>query len=486
MPVSNDYYKFIADDMKKDDSKRYSINADLADLYKGKLGEHISKRIAQEFSVKENIDELNLRALHINIVKRVTDKIAVAYKEAPMRELETESATDQEIFDYYSKIIDFNEAGTIVDRYVTMHKECLVWSYYNEMKMKPALKILRPWQYKVYSLDKQDDESTDLVVIPDKIGDEDVYKLYSDDSIVIIGPNGDVRRDIMRSMDNELGINPYGKMPFMYVRNERDKSMTYPDEAFLNIALFIPILFGDLNYAIKYQSFGMIWGRNVNADLIKRAPNGFLDLIPKNPDDTAPPEVGVIKPDIDINESLESAVKQLALWLNSRGLRPSAISASGESFSSAISKMVDEADVSQIVSQNQNLYKKYEKDLFDFMFKNGHPIWSKQNTTIPNLTFDYNNCVYTSFKEPKPFLTTNEIIDQQIKLLNAGLIGKEYALKSIFPEYKEDKIDEILGEMDEENGVEKEDPKKVEVKDAEDMTETKDSEGEYGRGLAED
>lgn len=469
--------------MKKDENKRGEINSNLADLYKGKLEEHIKERVSLEFSTKDNIDEINRRALHINIVKRVADKISVAYKEEPIRELEFPNDSDQEIFEHYSKIIDFNELGTIVDRYISVHKECLVWAYYNEMKQTPAVKVLRPWQYKIYSLDKQDDESTDLVVIPDKIAGEDVYKLYTNDWITIIDKEGAVKRDMMAAMGNDLGINPYGKLPFIYVRNEHDKAMTYPDESFLNISLFIPILFGDLNYAIKYQSFGMIWGRNVNADLIKRAPNAFLDLIPKNPDDTVTPEVGVIKPDIDISESLESAVKQLALWLNSRGLRPSAISAQGESFSSAISKMVDEADVSQLVSQNQNLYKKYEKDLFNFMFKNGHPVWSKQNTSIPNLIFDYNNEVITTFKEPKPFLTTNEIIDQQIKLLNAGLISKEFALKTIFPQYKEDKIDDMLDEVDEEKGIikgnvieegKKEDPAddtegKEDILDVEDM-----------------
>ena len=453
--MTPDFYKMIADDFKKDDNRRSDVNKKLADMYKGKMKEQIYNRIASEFSKHEQILEIAQRSLPINLVKRVTDKLAVSYKEAPIRELSEQNDNDQQIFDYYTNLIDFNELGTTVDRYLCMHKECLVWPYFNQMNMIPAVKVLRPWEYKIYSLDKQDDEATNVVVIPDKVDGEDVYKVYSDEQIIIIDALGNPQFWMMSQMGNEYGLNPYGKLPFVYVRSEKEKTMTYPDEAFLDMSLFIPILFGDLNYAIKYQSFGMIWGRNVNEELINRSPNAFLNLVAGDIDSQVTPEVGVIKPEVDISESLDTAVKELALWLNSRGLRPSAISSQGETFSSAISKMVDEADASQIVSQNQNIYKKYEKALFDFMLKNGHMIWQKESVKVPKTIFNATNSVITTFKEPKPYLTIAEVIDQQTKLLDASLTSKKQALRAIYPQYKDEKIDEIFAEIEAEKGEER-------------------------------
>ncbi len=446
--LSKEYLEFISNDYYKDDTGRFEINKNLADMYKGKFKELLLKRISTEFKKESNQLEIFNRVLPINITKRVTDKIAAAYKEDPTRELEFENQTDQDIFSYYQSIIDFNEIGAIVDRYVNLHKECLVWPYFNLSKNVPMIKVLRPWQYKIYSIDKQNEESTDVVVIPDKFNSEDVFKIYTSDQIIITDKNGNVRSDIMGYYGNPEGINPYNKLPFIYVRNERDEAMTYPDESFKDMSLFIPILFGDLNYAIKYQAFGMIWGRNVNEELIERAPSAFLNLVAHDIDSNVPPEVGVIKPDVDISETLDSAVKQLGLWLNSRGIRPSAISSQGESFSSAISKMIDEADVTGIVTQNQKIYRKYEKDMFDYMLKYGHPVWNKEPfSQIPKTSFSFDNSVITTFKEPKPYLTINEVIDQQIKLLDASLVSKEHALRTIFPQFKDDKIQSMLAEV---------------------------------------
>jgi hypothetical protein len=299
---------------------------------------------------------------------------------------------------------------------------------------------------------KVDPTSSDVVILfMGKKDDEQIYHVYSDDEFVIINGKGDIKADLMADADMD-GSNPYGSKPFMYANKSQNLVMPKLQVDDLEMALLVPLLLTDLNYAAKFQAFSMFVATDIDAQDIEISPNVVLHL--KSDPTGDKPSFTTIKPDVDISEVLSLSASEISLWLSSKGIRPGALAQVGpDQFSSGISKMIDESDTYESRMEQIELYKDFEADFWDKLLKVMHPIWVASGLIDNRTIFSPSASVVTSFKDPQPLKSRIEVINEVKELIDNGLESRKGALKTLFPDWDDDQIEAKLQEIDDEAKV---------------------------------
>jgi hypothetical protein len=183
------------------------------------------------------------------------------------------------------------------------------------------------------------------------------------------------------------------------------------------------------------------------------APNAFWTF-KSNQGLESRPQIGSIKPEMDVDGSLNLIASQLAFWLNSRGIRPGAIGdINGTNFSSGISKMIDEADTAEDRKEQVPYFKYAEQELWDLVLHKMHPVWS-QSGMIENRTFFRpTTTVEVTFPEQLSMQKRSELVKEVIEEMKAGLTDRKRAIKRINPDMSEEEIDQLLLDVSNTNEV---------------------------------
>jgi hypothetical protein len=428
-----------------DPNDRRSSDKVLSDLFESKIAGYVKERIAKEIIDKNEQKEMAARILEIDIVKRIVTKLAKAYKDTPVRKIVGGSEKDNEILDWYLKNTNLKDIFFSIDKNYNNFKESLIQCFYHVRTNKPYFKAWSPNDYIAVSDDTQD--MTNATIFATYYGQTESKQVL----LFCVSENEawiqDLKGDIYPNETNPMNENIYGSNPFIYIKNTSIDVMPYPDDSMISVATLIPMLCGDINYAIKYMSYGIVYGINIKEDLIRRGPNAFWNLLPFDESSTIAPTVGTLKPDIDIKDVFDGIMMQLQLWLNARGISSSIFGYNTSSISSGVSKMIDEADVSDIVKSNQVTYAEMEKNLFDFIMYHGHEVWKLNNPEIPQQSFTPGCYVETVFVEPEIIKTRQEMITEVSQELKAGLTSRKRAIKKLNPNLSDDEIDSIMREM---------------------------------------
>ena len=450
--ASEQLRKKIGSEWENDDNNRRDNCKTLSELYEGAIRKHVEARIKDEIKDAKERWEISRRILEIDIVKRIVDKLAKAYAQNPMRRISGGVENDQVMLDWYLQNINFDKIGQSIDKNYNNYKESLAQCLFHIKTQIPMVKLWEPSEYIVVSDDSQDESNPTVFVTYHGKNEQKEVMLFctTDSEVWIQNVRGDLLQDAMNNIENLDGINMYGKLPYIYAKRSNIAVMPYPDESMISVATLFPMLCGDINYAIKYMSYAMIYGVNVKEEMIKRGPNAFFNLLPFDENSPNKPEVGVLKPDIDIKEVFDGIMMQLQLWLNSRGISASILGYNSSGISSGVSKMIDEADVSNMITQNQEIYRKFEKDMFDFIMHNGHDLWKINNPTMPQSTFSPGCYVETIFPKVEVIKSRDEIIKEVTEELKIGLTSKKRAIKRLNPNMSDEEIEELLEEISEE------------------------------------
>jgi len=437
---------------REDENKRRYKAEILMNLYEGNIAKYVYERVDKEISDEKQRNEIKSRIIEIELTRRIVDKIAKSYNTKPNRVLMNGTPKDKQLFDWYNEIINFDEIGYKTDKNFCNYKESLAKFIFKRDISLPQIKILEPAKYICMSLDNQDHTSVSIVIELYDINEEkeEVLICYSDNEMWIQGLDGDLLVDEMSKIDNFDGVNYYSKLQYSYLNKSNVDIMPYPDDSMIGVSTLVPLLIGDINYAVKYMSYSMMWGRNIKQKLIERGPSSFINLLPNDDNSEITPEIGMIKPEVDIKEVFDGIMMQLALWLNNRGISATAINYDSSSFASGISKMIDEADVTSLVTKNQERYRSHERKLFDFIFKHGHNVWKQINPLMPQMEFSSDCYVDITFSKIEPIKSRTEIISEISEEMKNGLLSKKRAIKRLNPTFSDEEVENLLEEIEEE------------------------------------
>lgn len=428
-------------------------NRKLFNVYEGELLPLVAESLKQHLS-PQVFQQVVSRISPINVLIKIIDKLSKIYQQDPSRIIIDGNETDTELLKYYERSFRMNNTMNISNESFNLYKNNLLQVFAHQGK--PRLRSIPSDRFIVYSDDPVDPLTPTHVVLIDKEEYDErgskkvIFHAYSDSEFIVFDSDGDVRGDIMREMGMEEGLNPVGKMPFVYIN--RSKSLLVPkmDTDTLTMTVLIPVLLSDLNLAAMYQAFSILYGINVDDDDLVIAPNAFWRF---KSDSTAEgnPEVGSIKPETDIDAVLKLIQAQMSFWLQSKGIRPGSIgSLDGENMASGISKMVDESDTTEDRKKQVGYYDPAEQELWKLIIDYMHPYWLSSGQIEPMPLFSPQCYVKTNFSQQTPLMNRMQMIDEVIKEMDAGILSKKQAVARLDPHLTEEDIDARLAEIEEE------------------------------------
>jgi len=446
----------------KDASDRLELNERLYDIYEGALLNELMSALYDDLG-ESSSEQARTRAVPINILRQIINKLSQIYQNTPRRSIDPENQSELELLEYYESKFNINPKLNYNNELQNLFGYSFQQVVLN--KGKPTTRAIPNHSFVPVNLNPKDPTEANVIILlmgksSDSSGanEVDIRWAWSDEQFVIFDSQGELRPDIMAEkmqIDFEQidFVNPYGRIPGQYLTISQNSVMPKPRADLLQLSLLIPMLLTDLNFATKFSIFSILYGIDVNDENLKMSPAVFWRF-KSDPNSDKKPEIGSIKPDVDIDKVLNLASTELALWLQSLGIRPGAVGKlDGDNFASGISKVIDEADILDHQSKQTEIYKAFESEFWDTVLKYVHPIWSindQFDPLAPNTLFNMNSNVITVFTKKIPFHSRGALAKDYMVEIEGGLISRKEVMRRLNPELSEAKIEEIQQEIDEE------------------------------------
>jgi hypothetical protein len=417
-------------------------NAILHDIFEGNLLEYVLKDLEAQLNPKA-FNQIKHRALPVNVLRRVIDKISKIYSETPTRKVEGGKEADDKAVEYWVKQMGVNSTMSEVSSFYNLFKWSCVEPYLHNGK--PKLRSIPSDRFLFLSDDKVDPTSPThfLKIMGHTENHKAILFVYTKDEFQIMNEDGDIIKPLMDAYQNE-GKNEFGALPAIYLNRSKHAVIPKPDSDTLAMTKAIPVLLTDLNFAIMYQSFSIIYGIDIDLENIQMSPNAIWSLKsdPTAPDKT--PQVGSIKPTVDISETTKFIMEAFSLWMETKNVRASVNQT--ENMASGFSKVIDEMDTSKERQSQIPVFVKAENELFKLIANNMIPVWSKDPSFDVEMLLPQNINVEAEFPEQKPDVSEAIKIDNAIKKLRSKLTTLNFAIREANPELTEEQIEEILEE----------------------------------------
>lgn len=437
----------------RDHQERLTVNNTLFEVYEGALIKYVEKSLQTQLSAQPYMDAKE-RIPGINIIRKVVNKLSRIYLEPPMRV--PVDPEDKEILDYYTNSMHLNSFMHDSNVFFNLCKNSALEPFIEDGE--PKIRVIPSHQFLVMSDDivnptrptvfikcmgqrytstfspDTNQETTQLV---------NVYWLYTDTEFLAIDETGAVQEEDMQGTE---GVNPYGKIPFIYVNRSRYQLMPNPDTDMLRMGILIPILLADINFAAKYQTFSIVYGIDLDVENLNFGPNALWNF--KSDAQGIKPEVGTIKPSADLIEMIQSIQNQLGMWFETRDLKATTVgNVQVENAASGIALLIQNLDTSEDRKVQTRYFQAAEQDLWTLLAKNMHPYWVEAGLIdYPGAWMD--DKVIVKFPEIRPLKTEQELITNVVMKLGEGLVSRRQALQEVYPDFTEVQIDSLIKEID--------------------------------------
>lgn len=434
------------------EKERIEINDTLFEIFEGDLLTYVKRALSAQLD-RQPYKEAKDRIPGINILRKVVNKLSTLYIDSPMRI--TEEGTNQDLVDWYSRAGNLDSFMQDYNKFFNLFLNSAIEPYVEDGE--PRFRIIPSNQFLVWSDDRANPTRPTVFIkfMGTKKDEEDpskskqIYWLYTDDEFLAIDSKGGIVFEDMQ--DNLQGINPIGKIPFVYINKSRHKLLPNPDTDLLSMTLLVPILLADLNFAAKYQTFSIVYGIDIDVDNLEMNPSALWNF--KSDPQGQRPEVGTIKPNADINDMLASIQTQLGLWLETRDLRATTVGTlQVENAASGIALMVQNLDTTQNRKQQEVFFREAEMRMWELIISYMHPYWVSTGEIKDKRQFTTDK-VMVRFKEQKPLKTEQEAITNVIMLRNEGLLTKEMAIRELYPNMTETEIERMVEKLEEEQRI---------------------------------
>jgi hypothetical protein len=289
-------------------------------------------------------------------------------------------------------------------------------------------------------------------------GEKQIFWTWDEGSFQITDSEEKIRYDLMALYNNPEGLNPIGRLPFVYVNASDHKLCPIIETDTLAIVKLLPIMLSDLNLAAMFQSFSIIYGIDLNDENIQFAPNAFWRLKSDMTSDKKP-EIGQIKPQVDFDQVLKLIESELSMWLGTKGIRAGAVGQlSPENFASGISKVIDEMDTFEAREKQVTEFKKAEAEFWDLLLNYMHPSWAESGQINNPARATPTAEVITNFVKQLPQQSRGQIVRDVKEEYAAGFISRKRALRALNPEMSDDQVEQLMIEIDEERTMSQPEP----------------------------
>ena len=455
--LSDENRKAIADFISGNQD-RIAINSEIFSILEGKLKPLLERRMLEDLGVK-SYNAAKSRIAPINYYRKVVDKLTSIYNHGVVRTVMNGTEQDQELVEWYEKKLNLNYQLNNNNESLNAYKYSLLQITLDDPnpvtgQRRPFIRTIPNHEFLIMNTSRVDPTSPDVVIMfmgKRKTADgkdESVFHVYSDEEFVIINGYGEILTDEMSRLELD-GDNILGIKPFVYANLSHNLAMPVTQDDDLAMAVLVPLLLTDLNYAVKFQAFSMFIAIDIDDSEIEISPNSVQHL--KSDPAGDKPSFDTIKPTVDIAEVLSLSSSQVSLWLSSKGIRPGSIGdMSGDQFASGISKMIDESDTFESRKMQIEVYKAFEREFWDKLLKVIHPLWVTGGLVDNRTIFSPSAEVVTEFPEPRPLQSRLDLIEEVNAVIDAGLESRAGALAELHPDWSDEDIEVKIQEIDDE------------------------------------
>lgn len=364
------------------------------DYYKGDQLGHLDDVLNDQF---KHPKRLRLQKEFSNIVKRLVDAVSVVYKQAPYRALvgADKKPLEGRPADAYAKMCEqakINSIMKVSNRYANLLSTIGVQAVWRDEQLQ--LDVLTPDILNVVQDPINPTKAAAVIIeqsFPDTVtlespgnpyGVSRLYVAWTNDGHMVYDQQGNA----LKGLANDAGINPYGMIPIVWMRdsypsgyfwNESGQDLIVAQES-LNVKLT------ELNQLIKMQSFSI-------PVIIGDPPSGGITVDPSNwisiplADNISKgqPDFKFVSPDPKIADLLE-AIKETVLRIaDAWGVNPAEFKLQG-SPSSGLSLKMQNIRLLERRQDDVELYNGYEKDLFRVM----RAVWNAHVAPVDRIPED--------------------------------------------------------------------------------------------------
>jgi hypothetical protein len=434
----------------------YKHNEEVLDIYEGNLLPYVEKLMEETLDARY-FKLIKHRIVPVNFIQKIVDKLAKSYADSPMRKCE-----DQDFVDFYEEAmsVDFNMMSA--EEYSHLNKG---------YALKPKLTNRGKLKMDVLAFDKfavkADDTSDKMlptvfieflgkvereVVVRRKtvLKEIDCYIAYTDTEIIGYDAAGNQILEVAK----ELGYkNPIGQIPFIYGNRSRSNITPKQDTDFLKLSKILPLMLSDINGALMFQCFTLIYGIDVEFNDASMNPNAIWDLR-SDPKSDKNPQIGTLQPSVDSDKALTFFKNILAMWLDTKGIDAGSImQLDSQEVASGLAKAMDEMDTTEARKKSITYLEKEEKELFILLAKmnnywRGVPEAKDLKLKLVDVE-KISESMTIEFKEPVAQLDYTSEIKNSIDMLSNGLSYREKEIKRLHPYASEEEIDMIFFEYGE-------------------------------------
>jgi hypothetical protein len=439
-------------------------NSSLINILNGNLKPYVEASMKEELNPRAFSRSRN-RIPPINILNKLDTKLSKVYAEPARRTPSDDNTIDAELIEHYESGWNIDSQLQWANSLLVINKYCALEPYMNDGE--PSLRVLSAKDFIVYS-DSNVNPNEPTVFIKfmgnmskqmpmdhrkiEQFKDVSLFYAYSEDEFIIFDDEGDV----LEQLDN-----PYGKIPFVYIRTSPNELIPTPDSDNLPMVTLIPKLMADLNYAVMFGCRSQVVGIDIEMDNVEWSPDS-LWILNSVQGDNKSPSLDTIKSDVDVDKVLNLINTQLGLWLDTKGIKTGSIGkATVDNAASGISKLIDESDASAVNRRYKEIFKNTEKKLWKLL-PELHTVWVSNDESEVSTSF-------SSTFSPTIELSDLSVVPNNLDILNElkledelGLMDKKRALKRLNPDADDKEIEQLLEELNPSLRIEGPNPSKEE------------------------
>lgn len=420
-------------------------------MYHGKSLEIIEREFKREFKKQETVEQLIKRITPINITQKVINKLSGVYVEDPIRFPVDRSEADAQKLDLYEAAMKVNQRMKEANRHFKQFKTALLEPFVDD-EGRPDVRALPKHTYEVFCLECKATDRPNVVVKilnDSQEAHKQVLSIYTDESHIIVNGEKKILVDEMRKLDNADGVNPYGTLPFVFINESSHDVRPIQDDDLWRMAIVIPVLLSDLNYALKFQCWSIIYVIGDDSGDIPFSPNGVVYL--PTTQDGPRPEIGTVKPEVDSDKAISMITNLISMLLSTKNLSAGSIKSTIDVNSSAsgISKILDNAESMEDKKDQQDYFRHAEYELWMKMAKFMIPYWNQQGVLADEFAGNFSDSFdfRIIFRDPRPVLSEKERIETQKMKLEAGFTTLRRALAEVNTEMTDEELDDLVEEI---------------------------------------
>lgn len=436
----------------KANADKIAFNNKMFEIMEGDLLKYISIALRDQLN-PESADLALKRVAPINVWNKINRKLSTLYSKDVTRTTALDS--DQELIQYYVKGGLNKHFGNFNENY-----NAYKWSsleIYEDEKLKrlnfrsiPSNQFL-PFSFSTTNPLRPEGMIRFMGTQTDASGViKNKFFVYTDEFFISFLDDGTILNE---DLIENGGKNPFGVVPIEYGASSEYLLIPTPDKDSFQMTILIPILITDQNYASMYLSFPILYTLDADSENLPKSPNIFWNLKSDNPEKSA--NVGVVKAEPDLQAQMDHTLRQLAIWMDSKDIKPGTIGkTTAENFASGLSKIISEADTTQNRKNQEVSFKEIEFRFWKRLAKMHNTLAGTGRLENRKTFSDPEKLeVMVEYSQDKVIETREDLV-RRLKLeKDSGFISNERAIRKLNPSFGDDEIKKLLAEIDAEKST---------------------------------